>query len=123
MRIACLLSFGVALVCAPAFGHAEPMSADQFRSELVGMPLCGTPSSGPLSGKPLCTVHHADGSAVVAGAGVLIRGIWDADGDRICRRSASDPLERRRCVEYEKIGEGRFKNSDGVEFCLGPCAP
>lgn len=120
MRLLGLSIMGALFACASAQA-ADTLSAEQFRQELVGMPLCGTPPTGPLAGKALCTVHHADGSAVVAGSGILIRGLWEADGNRVCRRSTDDPLDRKRCVEYEKIGEGRYRNSDGVEFCLGPC--
>lgn len=102
--------------------QAAPLTLDQFKQELVGMPLCGTPATGPFAGKMLCTVHMPDGSAVVAGAGIVVRGSWEADNGKICRRSASDPMDRRRCVDYERIGEGKYKNSDGVEFCIGPCS-
>ncbi len=102
-------------------GPAQPVSADEFRHELVGMPLCGTPKSGPLAGKLMCTVHLADGTAVLAGSGVLARGFWDTDGRRICRRDAIEAPDRRLCVEYERIGGNRYRNSDGVEFCIGPC--
>lgn len=102
--------------------HAETLTMEQFRAELLGVPLCGTPPSGPLAGKQLCTVHLPDGTAVLAGAGLLVRGLWEADGDRVCRRNAADPMERRRCVTYERVAPGRYKNSDDVELCLGPCA-
>jgi hypothetical protein len=102
---------------------AEPITVDEFRRELVGMPLCGTPTTGPLAGKALCTVHLPDGTAVLAGAGLIVRGVWDVDGGHICRRNAHDPVERRRCVDYERIGKDRYRNSDGVEFCIGPCPP
>jgi len=102
---------------------ADPITVDEFRRELVGMPLCGTPSTGPLAGKALCTVHLPDGTAVLAGAGMIVRGVWEADGGHICRRNAHDPVERRRCVDYERVGQDRFRNSDGVEFCIGPCPP
>ena len=42
-------------------------------------------------------------------------------GRRICRRDALDPPDRRRCVDYARLGNNRYRNSDGVEFCLGPC--
>jgi hypothetical protein len=102
---------------------AEPLTVDEFRRELVGMPLCGTPTTGPLAGKALCTVHLPDGTAILAGAGLIVRGVWEADGGHICRRNARDPVERRRCVDYERIGQDRYRNSDGVEFCIGPCPP
>jgi hypothetical protein len=102
---------------------AEPITVDEFRRELVGMPLCGTPTTGPLAGKALCTVHLPDGTAVLAGAGMIVRGVWEADGGHICRRNAHDPVERRRCVDYERIGHDRYRNGDGVEFCIGPCPP
>jgi hypothetical protein len=100
---------------------AEPMSVDEFRRELVGVPLCGTPEHGPFAGKMLCTVHLPDGTAVVAGQGMLVRGTWEADTGRICRRNANDPLERQRCIDYEKAGQDRYRNSDGIELCIGPC--
>jgi hypothetical protein len=101
--------------------QVEELSADDVRQEIVGLPLCGTPESGPLMGKPLCTVLLPDGNAAVAGAGILIRGMWEMEGDKICRRSADDPPERRRCVSYSRLQPGRYRNSDGVESCIGPC--
>jgi hypothetical protein len=100
---------------------ADPLTVDEFRRELVGLPLCGTPTTGPLAGKSLCTVHLPDGTAILAGAGMIVRGVWEADAGHICRRNARDPVERRRCVDYERIGQDRYRNSDGVEFCIGPC--
>jgi hypothetical protein len=115
----------IAIVVSSLFGAsgawAEIMTVDEFRRELVGLPLCGTPPTGPSAGKALCTVHLPDGTAILAGSGILVRGLWDVDNGRICRRDAHDPVDRRRCVEYEQIGAHRYRNSDGVEFCIGPC--
>ena len=107
------------LAGAPAF--AQSLTVDEFRRQLVGLPLCGTPTVGPLAGKALCTVHLPDGTAILSGSGILVRGIWEVDGGKICRRNAHDAPDRRRCVEYERIGPDRYRNSDGVEFCIGPC--
>ena len=100
---------------------AQPMSVEAFRRELVNMPLCGKAKEGELAGKVVCTIHLADGSAVVAGSGFLARGFWDTDGKRICRRDAVDPPDHRRCVSYERLGDNHYRNSDGIEFCIGPC--
>jgi hypothetical protein len=110
-----------AALAAPSAAAAQSLTVDEFRRELVGVPLCGTPSSGPFAGKTLCTVHLADGTAILAGSGTLIRGIWEAADGRICRRNAHDPVDRRRCVDYERVSKDHYRNSDGVEFCLGPC--
>jgi hypothetical protein len=99
----------------------QPMSVADFRRELIGMPLCGKATTGELAGKLICTVHLADGTAIVAGSGVLARGFWDTDGKRICRRDTLDPPNARHCVDYARLGNNRYRNSDGVEFCLGPC--
>jgi hypothetical protein len=117
---------GVLVLASAALATAgaalcEPLSADDFKAQLVGVPLCGIPSTGPVAGKWLCTVHLPDGTAIAAGSGLLVRGVWEVEDGKICRRSPDDPMGRRRCVEYEKLGDGRYKNSDGVEFCLGPC--
>jgi hypothetical protein len=120
LRLCLLLA---ALLPSGRVTMAETLTVDEFRRELVGLPLCGTPPIGPLAGKALCTVHLPDGTAVLAGSGLLVRGIWEADAGRICRRNAHDPPERRRCVDYERAGTERFRNSDGVEFCIGPCPP
>lgn len=100
---------------------ADNLTVDEFRHDLVGVPLCGTPEGGPLAGKQLCTVHLPDGTAILAGSGVFVRGLWEVDNGRICRRNANDTVERRRCVDYEKLSPHRYRNSDGVEFCIGPC--
>jgi len=113
----------VALLGVTAASATDYLTVDQFRRELVGLPLCGTPATGLFAGKMLCTVHLPDGTAVVAGSGILARGMWEADAGRICRRNANDPNGQLRCVEYEKIGPDRYRNSDGVEMCIGPCPP
>jgi hypothetical protein len=100
---------------------ATAMNVDDFRRELVNLPLCGKPNTGPLAGKAMCTVHVADGSATLAGAGLVARGVWDTDGRSICRRDITEAASQRRCVSYERLSTGRYRNSDGVEFCLGPC--
>jgi hypothetical protein len=105
----------------PAAAVAETLTVDEFRRELVGLPLCGTPMTGPLAGKSLCTVHLPDGTAILAGSGLLVRGVWDVEDGHICRRNAHEPPERRRCVDYERSDAEHYHNSDGVEFCLGPC--
>ena len=104
----------------PAAG--KPVSADDFRRELVDLPLCGTPATGPVAGKAMCTIHFADGSATLAGSGVVARGYWQFEGDAVCRRDRRDPVEQERCVRYERLANGRFRNSDGVVICVGPCA-
>ncbi len=101
---------------------ATALNVDDFRRELVNLPLCGKPTTGPLAGKAMCTVHASDGSATLAGAGIVARGVWDTDGRSICRRDVSEAASERRCVSYERLTNGRYRNSDGVEFCLGPCA-
>jgi hypothetical protein len=110
---------GMLLAGLPA--SAQSLTIDEFRRELVGLPLCGTPSVGPLAGKALCTVHLPDGTAILSGSGILVRGIWETEGGKICRRNAHDAPDRRRCLEYERVGPNRYRNSDGVEFCIGPC--
>ena len=105
----------------PAAALAETLTVDEFRRELVGLPLCGTPMTGPLAGKSLCTVHLPDGTAILAGSGLLVRGVWDVEDGHICRRNAHEPPERRRCVDYERSDAEHYRTSDGVEFCLGPC--
>jgi hypothetical protein len=128
MKIASLLQAVLLGACFTACSddapksQPQPMSVDEFRRELVGMPLCGKAASGELAGKPICTVHLADGVAIVAGSGILARGFWDTDGKRICRRDALDPPDRRRCVDYARLGNNHYRNSDGVEFCIGPCS-
>lgn len=104
----------------PAAG--QPVSADDFRRELVDLPLCGTPTTGPLAGKAMCTIHFADGSAILAGSGVVARGFWQFKGDAVCRRDQNEPVAQERCVRYERLPNGRYRNSDGVEICIGPCA-
>src|SRR2546423_1678353 len=72
---------------------------------------------------PLCRVPLPDGTAVLPGSGLLVRGVGEVDGARICRRNAHDTADKRRCVDYERASNNRFRNSDGVEFCIGPCTP
>ena len=125
-RVATLAALAATLAlggCGQAPPTAEPMSADDFRRELVNLPLCGTPQTGPLAGKAMCTVHFADGTATLAGNGMVARIAWEADGGAICRRDIREAADQKLCVTYERLSTGRYRNSDGVEFCLGPCPP
>jgi len=116
------LALVLAMLVAPAASAlGQTMTVDEFRRELVGIPLCGTPDAGPLAGKSLCTVHLPDGTAILAGGGLVVHGLWEADNGRICRRNAQDPVDRRRCVDYVRVDRSHYRNSDGVQFCLGPC--
>jgi hypothetical protein len=103
-------------------GKGLPVSADDFRRDLVDVPLCGTPLTGPVAGKAMCTTHFADGNWTLAGSGVLARGLWQFAGNTVCRRDRQDPVELERCVSYERLADGRYRNSDGVVICIGPCA-
>ena len=118
---------GLALLALAGCGDSAPaptataMSIDDFRRELVNLPLCGKPTTGPVAGKDMCTVHASDGTATLAGSGLLVRMVWDTDGRSVCRRDVSEAASQRRCVTYERLSNGRYRNSDGVEFCIGPC--
>jgi Caspase domain len=106
---------------APVVAAARAITVDEFRRELVGVPLCGRPTMGSLVGKVVCTTHYNDGTAVITGAGVDIRGVWEAEGQKVCRRRTDESPEMRNCVEYVRLGPNRFRNSMGTEFCIGPC--
>ena len=100
----------------------DPMTADDFYREFVDVPLCGTPATGPVAGKAMCTIHFTDGSATLVGSGIVARGLWEVEGDTICRRDIRAPADQRQCVSYRRLPNGHYRNSDGVEFCVGPCA-
>src|SRR3954462_14297675 len=88
---------------------AQPLTVDEFRRELVGVPLCGTPGSGPHAGKALCTVHLPDGTALLAGAGLGGYRPWAAENGQICRRNQHDPADKQRCVTYERVDRCHFR--------------
>jgi hypothetical protein len=100
---------------------AQTMSADDFRRELVNVPLCGTPKTGPLAGKPMCTIHFGDGTATLAGDLKVARILWDMQGNSVCRRDIREAADQRLCVTYERLSNGHYRNSDGVDSCVGPC--
>src|SRR3954471_12036903 len=107
-RISLITMVLTALTASVVPAAAQAMTVDEFRRELVGVPLCGTPETGPLTGKSLCTVHLPDGTAILAGAGLVVYGVWEADGGQICRRNAHDPADKRRCVSYERVDRTHF---------------
>jgi hypothetical protein len=110
-------------VVAPAVvpPTAQLMSAEDFGRELVNVPLCGTPKSGPYAGKAVCTIQFNDGTAAVMVDHKVARGVWSTDGRSICRREVGAAESQRRCVTYERLSNGHYRNSDGVEFCAGAC--
>jgi hypothetical protein len=105
----------------PSAEGVRAITVDEFRRQFVDVPLCGRPNIGPMAGKTVCTIHYSDGTAVITGPGIDIRGIWEVEGQKICRRSINEPPERRNCVDYVQLGPNRFRNSTGTEFCIGQC--
>lgn len=105
----------------PSSGDGKLVTAKEFLRELVDLPLCGTPATDSYAGKPMCTVHLADGRLTLAGSGAVIRGFWQFQGDAVCRRDQRETVEQERCVRYQRLANGHFRNSAGVEVCLGPC--
>ena len=70
---------------------ATAMNVDDFRRELVNLPLCGKPNTGPLAGKAMCTVHVADAPRPLPAAGW-----WRAGcGTPTAARSAAATSARR----------------------------
>src|SRR4051794_29409566 len=96
----CTLLFRAVVTAAMFVSAAAPvlaqvMTVDEFRRELVGVPLCGTPDAGQFAGKQLCTVHLPDGTAILAGAGLVVYGLWEAIGGEEGRRYAHGSARKR----------------------------
>ena len=118
MLVARCLTFLAALL--PGLAFAQPMTIDEFRRELVGVPLCGTPEAGssPARCCARCTCRTAPRSWRAPASWSTGCGRRSAAG---LPRNAHDPADKRRCVSYERVDRSHFRNSDGVGFCLGPC--
>ena len=73
---------------------AQPMNVEDIRRELVNLPLCGTPKTGPLAGKPMCTIHFGDGTATLAGDLKVARILWEHAGRAVCRRDIREAADQ-----------------------------
>lgn len=109
-----------AAAAAPA-AIERPVTADEFRRELVGLALCGTAPSGPYKDKTICSVYSADGTVTLSGPQLNARGVWEIVDNKVCRRSADAPREKAVCLSYVRLSAQRFRNTSGMEFCIGPC--
>ena len=91
------------------------MTVDEFRRELVGVPLCGTPETAPSPARCCapCTCPTAPRSSPAQA--LVVYGLWEAVGGQVCRRNAHDPADQRRCVSTSGSTQP-FRNSDGVGF-------
>ncbi len=68
-------------------------------------------------------MHLPDGTAILAGAGLVVRGVWERDDrENLPPQRRTIATDKRRCVDLRAaVDRSRYRNSDGVEFCLGPC--
>ena len=102
---------GASLSAAPAF--AQKLSAQEIRQEMLGRTIVTL-----RFGMKITMRYRPNGTVSAKALLGDIEGTWRAKGDQVCTTFPSGPALGTQCVSFERIGEGRYRNSDGVTFTV-----
>ena len=88
---------------------ADIMSTDMIANEIVGKPLTAT-----RKGMKVRLQYNTDGSVQMKAFVISGSGTWTYSGDGICMNMTSGPKKGETCVTFERLGDNKFRNSEGL---------
>lgn len=101
----------VLTLCAQTISqaHAEPMRNAQIVRQVIGKDLVTR-----RNGMAVHLRYDGDGSVTVQSLIVSASGTWTLTGDELCMTLTSGPRRGVTCHTFEDIGNGRYRNSEGL---------
>lgn len=107
----------VALVAyATQFGviaSAEPLTNEAFQQRIVGKTLVAK-----RMGMTMRMRFEADGTVSMKAPIGSGAGTWVFSGEQVCTTMTSGPRKGSRCGQLIDLGNGKFKNAQGVTLTL-----
>lgn len=107
--VAAAAAAGVILSAAARPALARNMSAAEIAGQIIGKDL-----SGRRMGMRVHLRYDTDGTVTIRAPFFSGAGSWEQEGDRLCMTVAGGPSPGTSCHSFEDLGEGRFRNSEGM---------
>ncbi|MEP3439438.1 MAG: hypothetical protein ABJN75_22020 [Hoeflea sp.] len=107
-----LLMAAGTLAAAPAL--ADTMTQAQIATEIIGKDLVGQ-----RTGMTVRLRYDPGGNVTMKAAFVTGAGTWRFAGDSLCMTMTKGPKRGKTCLTFEKLGDGSFRNSEGMTLRVG----
>jgi len=95
------------LAAGPAL--ADSLSKAQIAGQIIGKDLVGR-----HNGMTVRLRYYADGRVAMKAAFITGAGTWAFAGDGLCMTLTKGPKRGKTCTTFEDLGDGSFRNSEGV---------
>ncbi|MEL6745566.1 MAG: hypothetical protein AAFO68_08905 [Pseudomonadota bacterium] len=93
--------------------YAGPLTKEAFQQRIVGKTLVAK-----RMGMTMRMRFEADGTVSMKAPFGSGAGTWVFSGDQVCTTMTSGPRKGSRCGQLTDLGNGKFKNAQGVTLTL-----
>ncbi|MDD9910567.1 MAG: hypothetical protein OXR62_12875 [Ahrensia sp.] len=97
-----------------ASAQARTLTQAEIQREMLNKPI-----TTRRFGMRVSMVYRSNGTVTARALIGTFNGTWKPQGNRVCTTFPSGPAKGTRCVSYTKIGDNRYRTSDGVTFRVG----
>lgn len=97
---------------------AQPVSADTMTAPEIAQRIVGKDLAARRMGMTVHLRYDSDGTVTIRAPFFTGTGTWDWQGDGLCMNVRGGPNPGRSCHAFEDLGDGRFRNSDGMVLRL-----
>jgi hypothetical protein len=109
----------LALILAMSFMFSPLLAATKLTKEQIASQIIGKTLNAKRMGIPVRILYAKDGKVQMKFPIFSGHGTWKYNGDGVCMNIVKGPRKGETCVTFEKIGENRYRNSEGIEFTIG----
>ena len=107
-----LSAFAISVLVTTALS-AAPLSKEQIHQEIIGKTL-----SGKRMGITVKIIYQLDGAVTIKSPVMSGSGTWSYSETGICMDMESGPRLGKRCVTFEYLGGGDYRNSEGMTLTV-----
>lgn len=93
----------------PSIAFAAPMTKSQIEQHLIGKTLYSS-----RNGIPIRLYFNLDKTVKMKALIISASGTWEYQDNGLCMDLNSGPKKGVTCMEFEELGHGKYRNSEGM---------
>ena len=93
--------------------YAATLTASEIRAEMLGKNI-----KTRRFGLSITMRYRSNGIVMAKTFLGKLKGTWRPRGNRICTTFPSGPAKGTSCVSFTRLGNGRYRSSEGVAFTI-----